>query len=87
METKKVSKIKVVALPALLERRYITLDVKFNVKTFRQLQQGESVLINKEDFDPLLFKEVKDDERGYFCLSKSTRFIHNLFSPGWCTKC
>ena len=62
MDAKKVSKIKVVALPAFMERRYITLDVKFNVKTFRQLQQGESVFINKEDFDPLLFREVKDGD-------------------------
>ena len=62
MDAKKVSKIEIVALPAFMERRYITLDVKFNVKTFRQLQQGESVFINKEDFDPLLFREVKDGD-------------------------
>ena len=53
--------IKVTALPAFTGRRFVTLH-GLKSKDFRILKVGGAVLIDKQYFDPTLYREVENGD-------------------------
>ena len=53
--------ILVKALPTFHQRRLLTLP-PITPKQFRDLQSGKSVRIEKRNFDPKIFEEVKNGD-------------------------